>query len=384
MRSAKIALGIVSFCATLLAAEILLAWIHPQVNRRPKVWQFDARLGWKHVPASAGWMVGPEYQVEMRINKDGLRDRHYAREKPEKAQRILAFGDSFVEGWGVRVEDSIAKRLEELLQQGSQEEVEVINFGVAGYGTDQEFLFYQQLGKRYRPNQVIVFFYVNDLINNMSQQGIGAERGYKPYFRWTPRGQLELAGMPVKKAPFWDPGAWEKQPWDRRLDKYMWENWHLYVLLNKALAPAELNTDQRQVFYEALYGMGHDSKVARAWEITGGLLRLFQLQVQRAGAELLLVYVPAIVQVEEENWQAKRDLFGLLGEFDLHRPNRELKRQAERYAIPYLDLTEAFVKAAQESPLYFRESHWNPQGHALAARLVADFLRQSAGREIRE
>jgi lysophospholipase L1-like esterase len=378
LKSAKIALGLVSLCVSLLVAEVLLSWLEPQVNRRPEVWHFDAHLGWKHLPSSSGWMVGPEYEVEMRINKEGLRDQMYAREKAPAAQRILLFGDSFVEGWGVRVEDSIAKKLEEQLRQDGQDRVEVINFGVAGYGSDQELLFFEELGSQFEPDQVVVFFYVNDLINNMSKQGIGAERGYKPYFRFDRMGRLQLAGTPVKKVPFWDKSAWQEQPWTRHFEKYLHENWHLYVLLNKALTAAELDTGQRQKFYQALYGVGSDSNVFKAWELTGSLLQIFQTQVEKAGAELVLVYVPAIVQVEEENWQTKRDLFGLIGEFDLQRPNWQLKRQAARYDIPLLDLSEEFIKKAQDSELYFRESHWNPQGHALAARLVADFLRQRA------
>ena len=375
LRGAKIALGLASVCLGVLLGEILLSWVDPQVSRRSRVWQFDPDLGWEHIASSTGWMVGPEYEVEIRINADGLRDRSHSREKEAGTRRVLVFGDSFVEGWGVRLEDSVSKLLEENLQQRSaSSSVEVINFGVAGFGTDQEMLLFEKLGSQYRPDQVLVFFYANDLANNSSRMGIGAERGYKPQFRLGRNGQLFLTGVPVKKVPFWDEDAWRAQPWKRRLGKYLYEHWHLYVLLHKVLAPAEVKAEQRQMFYESLYGKGYDPRIGQAWELTGRLLQSFKEKVVGANAQLLLVYVPAIVQVEEENWTMKRDLYGLIGEFDLRKPNRELARLAARYDIPMLDLNEEFARQARRQILYFRESHWNPQGHALAARLVADYL----------
>ena len=91
---------------------------------------------------------------------------------------------------------------------------------------------------------------------------------------------------------------------------------------------------------------------------------------------MLLVYVPAIVQVEETNWRSKRDLYGLIGEFDLQKPNREIARLAAAYGIPLLDLYEPFMRVSEREELYYRESHWNVRGHALAANLIGDYLLQ--------
>ena len=89
---------------------------------------------------------------------------------------------------------------------------------------------------------------------------------------------------------------------------------------------------------------------------------------------MLLVYVPAIVQVEDDNWRSKRDLLGLIGEFDLQKPNRQIARLAAAYGIPLLDLYENFKQVSGAEELYYRESHWNPRGHALAAGLIGDYL----------
>ncbi|MCY3736139.1 MAG: SGNH/GDSL hydrolase family protein [Gemmatimonadaceae bacterium] len=380
VRGSKVLLAIGGLTAGLLLSEGLLGWWKPQVSRQPSLWRFDDRLGWHHVPGASGWMRRPEFEVEMSINAAGLRDREYPLDRPSGGWRLLLFGDSFVEGWGVPAQDVVSSRLEARLKtEAAATPVEAINFGVAGYGTDQELLLFEQSGKRYRPDQVLLFFYANDLINNASDRGIGSERGYKPYFRVDPRGRLRLRGVPVKRSRFWDgSSAW---PWEHRLDKYLKERLHVYAALRKAWSGAGVPEGSRQRFYEVLYGVEDDPTAERYWRLTGEILRAFRESASRAGAELILVYAPAIVQVEQENWRMKRDLFGLIGEFDLDKPNRRLAVEAARDGVPLLDLTPSFRKHTGHRRLYYEESHWTPEGHALAARLVADYLLRRRGQE---
>lgn len=368
MKGGRFFLGLAGLAAGLLLCEAVLSWVKPQVYRRPRVWQFDPELGWSHIPSSSGWLVTPEFAVEFRINSAGLRDREFQLEKSPGVRRILVFGDSFVEGWGVRQEETVSEQLEERLY-----EVEVLNFGVAGYGTDQEWLLFEKAGQRCQPDLVVVFFYGNDLWNNAARQGIGAERGYKPFFQVEPDGQLRLGGVPVKKLDFWDQEA--SLPWPRQLERYLQQHWHFYVLLRKAVAP-EIPVKQQQEYYAGLYGSQDDPRWARVWELTGRILREFAARAERAGARMLLVYVPAIVQIEEEDWQMKRQLHGLMGEYDLLKPDRQLARFCHQYHIPLLDLYEPFKQAASSQKLYFRDSHWNAQGHALAAEQLAAYLSQ--------
>ena len=328
-------------------------------------------------------MRRPEFEVEMRINADGLRDREYPLERPPGGWRLLLFGDSFVEGWGVSSEDAVSSRLEARLQSEAPDTpVEAINFGVAGYGTDQELLLFEQSGKRYRPDQVLLFFYANDLINNASDRGIGSERGYKPYFRVDPRGPAAPPG-----------GAREEEPLLGRIERLAVGAPAGQVPQGasprvrrapQGVSPARgVPEGSRQRFYEVLYGVEDDPTAERYWRLTGELLRAFRESASRARAELILVYAPAIVQVEAENWRMKRDLFGLIGEFDLDKPNRRLAEAAARDGIPLLDLSPAFRKHSGHRRLYYEESHWTPEGHALAARLAADYLlrrRQEASR----
>lgn len=380
MQIGKFVIGVAGLLVGLLIGEGFLSLLAPQVHRKSRLWEHDARLGWRHVPGAVGEMVSPEFAVEVSINEDGLRDRNYPQERSADTWRLLAFGDSFVEGWGVSLGASVSKQLEAALRkQISDRRVEVINFGTAGYGTDQELLFYEGLGRQYEPDDVLVFFYANDLWNNTAKKGIGAERGYKPYFRIGRGNRLSLGGVPVAKIPSWDPNWVERLPWKVRLERYLQRHWHLYALLGKMYQAPEVDAQQRRNYYEGLYGAGVEEYWQPLWELTGRLLQTFQERVHKEGARMLLVYVPAIVQIEEDDWRTKQELHDLVGTFDMEKPNKRLASFAHQYGIRFVDLYPAFKEASRDRVLYMRDSHWNEDGHALAAEVIAGFLADEPG-----
>lgn len=89
--------------------------------------------------------VEGHYQKEgesyVRINSDGLRDREHAKAKPADTVRIAVLGDSLSEAMHLPAELAFWSLLERKLQECNAfpgKQVEVINFGVSGYGTAQE------------------------------------------------------------------------------------------------------------------------------------------------------------------------------------------------------------------------------------------------------
>ncbi len=378
---ARAALVVASLAVGLILCEVLLRFFAPQVTRRHVLWAYDAELGWRHIAGASGRMLSPEFDVNVHINSDGLRDREYSEEKPPNVHRILVFGDSFAEGWGVPVDRSFSEKLESNLGGREGRVLEVLNFGVAGFGTDQELLLFRRHGTRYHADDVVVLFYANDLWNNLSRRGIGSERGHKPYFRISREGELMLRGVPVKKSRYWSlqEGAWNP-PAAQRFQRYLFDHWHTLALVGKALRSSPVPAAQRAKYYEGLYGRTETARDKTGWRLTGAILREFQQAVVATGARFHLVYVPAIVQVEEENWRLKRQLHGLAGEdFDLQKPNRQLRAITTDHQIFFIDLTPSFVAEAGTRTLYFRDSHWNEAGHALAAEVVGEHLQPRLG-----
>ncbi|MEE2657826.1 MAG: SGNH/GDSL hydrolase family protein [Candidatus Latescibacterota bacterium] len=353
----------------LIVGEIGLGLVYPQIYRSPGVWQHDPQLGWAHRPGSQGRLVSPEFDVAYRIGEAGLRDDDPSSTKGDRVTRVLLHGDSFAEGWGVGEEETLERHIERWATALTDGPVEVLNLGVAGYGTDQQLLQFSDLGKSLSPHLVVVLVYAHDLWNNASRRGIGAERGPKPYFRLGPKG-LELHGVPVAGDAYW------RRKNEQSVERFFSERSHLYSLMRKAWREqAAISPTGRQRFYAALYGNDDQSEYRPLWKLTEAIIAEFAQRVHAAGARFVLVYAPAIVQIEVDDWETKRELSQLTGAFDLLLPNRRLADFARAWKISFLDLYPAFRRAAKNGELlYYRDSHWTPRGHKLAAVELATFL----------
>jgi hypothetical protein len=97
--------------------------------------------------------------------------------------------------WGLYVEN--AQRATDLLRQ-QMPGYRIVNAGVAGYGTDQEYLLLKRLWDRFRPTIVVVIYTcINDRADNTQNV---RNFTYKPYFESAPDGGLLLQGQPTPKA----------------------------------------------------------------------------------------------------------------------------------------------------------------------------------------
>src|SRR5262249_21134530 len=108
----------------------------------PDFYAFDPDIGPVHAPNMRGWftMEGRSY---VSINSDGLRDREHTVAKPKDTIRIATLGDSFTEAFQIPAEDaywSVLQRRLEACPRLHGKHVEVLNFGVGGYGATQEYL----------------------------------------------------------------------------------------------------------------------------------------------------------------------------------------------------------------------------------------------------
>jgi lysophospholipase L1-like esterase len=120
-------------------------------HQQPTYLDHDPLLGWSPRPLGST----PLY----RANAAGLRaDREYPLEPPPGAFRVAAFGDSFVHGDEVAFADTWGQQLE-----AEMAGLELINFGVSGYGVDQALLRYQSVGRRYGARVVLIGFMTEDL-----------------------------------------------------------------------------------------------------------------------------------------------------------------------------------------------------------------------------
>ena len=132
----------------LIALGFLLGGVIAEIALRlmgysyPEFYSLDQARGYALRPNVEGW-YRKEGEAYVRINSDGLRDREHSITKPEDTVRIAVLGDSYPEALSVSVEDAFWSVMERKLHECSAfpgKKIEVINFGVSGYGTAQELL----------------------------------------------------------------------------------------------------------------------------------------------------------------------------------------------------------------------------------------------------
>jgi hypothetical protein len=102
-------------------------------------------------------------------NNFGLRE-HSNRflPKPENVLRIAIFGDSVTFGQGVLDNETLPYQIEKLLNDHFVEQckVEVFNFGVSGFNSLQELIYFSKFGMKFSPDIVLFQWLINDYETN--------------------------------------------------------------------------------------------------------------------------------------------------------------------------------------------------------------------------
>src|SRR5687768_12971582 len=91
---------------------------------------------------------GDEGGGHVRINSAGFRDEEWAIAKPANTVRIALLGDSFVEAPQVAENERFGELLQRQLTADrvlGDRAVQVLNFGVSGYGTAEELLTFRHV-----------------------------------------------------------------------------------------------------------------------------------------------------------------------------------------------------------------------------------------------
>lgn len=117
-----------------------------------KVASSNPRLGHLHKADARAHLMG----VDIALSSAGLRDQEYPRQ-PGTKRRLLFLGDSLTLGWGVAQHQTFADLLEQALP-----DTEILNFGVGNYNTEQEVELLLERGFEFCPDEVVVFWFIND------------------------------------------------------------------------------------------------------------------------------------------------------------------------------------------------------------------------------
>jgi hypothetical protein len=382
----------------LLAASLLLAGLvgegmlrvaNPSVRQpfqvqatreseRAKFSSHHPLLGWIGTPGAEDDFSYIDTRHHVRQNAHGFRGSEYGFER-SPARRVVVLGDSFVWGFGVEDEQIFTSRVE----RESEGALELVNLGVSGYGNDQALLLWRLLGRRFRPDELLlVVTPYTDIWENVSDEAYGYP---KPVFRFEGR-RVEILNQPVPNTRPDEAGAEAVDPYLRRSSNRLASRSALFAasLLALARSPdlrARLEDWQllprRTNWFPSppsLYAQPPIPETRAQWDALLRILDLFRTEVGFLEAKLRLLIVPGVEQVYDEQWQAfvARSELPPGSRWDREAPNRILSEYGREHGLEVIDPLPLLRAEARRDPfLYFAwNKHWTAEAHRLVAELV--------------
>jgi hypothetical protein len=395
----KLTLLLISLVVGLFVTEIALRIINYSF---PTFYSPDEYRGYALTPNIEGW-YRKEGESFVRINADGLRDVEHSRQKPGNALRIAVIGDSYAEAFQVPLEQAFWKVAEDRLNGCAAlngQKVEMINFGVSGYGTAQQLITLQRQVSDYSPDVVLLAVTTNnDVLDNSRALKKTDEI---PYFIY--RGeQLELDDSFRANSAF----RWRQSRlsrfgvWFRDNLRFVQLGHHAqyaiknYLAKRRAPAPAQQIAQQTppaaapQNSAVRAEDVGIDNMIYRepadpnwleAWRVTEGLMLEMRRETESRGARFVVVTLSNGIQVFPE--AAPREAFlQKIGARDIFYPDRRIKNLGARENFTVFNLAPDLQAYAEQNKVFLHgfgaelgNGHWNAEGHRVAGELLTKKL----------
>jgi len=398
---AKLLLASVGFLVGGAVAEIVL---RVAGYSAPDFYTLDNSRGYALRPRTEGWFRR-EGEAYVRINSDGLRDREHAITKPANVVRIALLGDSYAEAFSVAAEDTFWSVMEKKLTECDAfngKQVEVLNFGVSGYGTGQELITLREQVWKYYPDIVMLavttnndvldssrllkktdkipYFVYNDgrlILDNSFRDSpafLGAQSWINRFGRWL-RDHSRVAQAAVeghRGFKIWLT-SWKSKrsvPQPARVTGAN-EMGKTQPKVDAALLADELGTEHL-VYLEPINPAWND-----AWHVTEGLILAMREEVKSHGAEFVVVTLSNGPQVHPDP-KVREEFKKSLGIVDLYYPDQRIKALCVREQIPVVTLAPELQELAELNKVSLHgfgsnlgNGHWNSVGNRAAGELIA-------------
>jgi lysophospholipase L1-like esterase len=342
----------------------------------------DPLLGRRLVPNLDGWRssVG-ESRVYFRTNSHGLRGDEIPYEKPPDHFRIMILGDSFVEGYSVAEEDTLSEQLSALLNRRDDlPPIEVINAGTSTYTTANETLFFESEGLRYEPDAVLLVYYAgNDVIENVPFGGV----------EWEQAEPLTVGDLGDAYAADTNQPSETVDPLLVQLRYRLRESSllvHYTMESARRLPIAARLAGALGGSYVAnahqLYNPHPPEEIETAWTTTQRTLERLARICDQRDIHLLVVVWPEEPEYDDDMWERRQLAYPATKGHDQTLPSSRTTELLGDLSIPYYSLLPVMQSAWQESDrgnalMFGIDGHPTPDGYAVAAEAIGEFILQS-------
>lgn len=337
----------------------------------------------RYAPGQSGvYRMRDEIAAPYRINQQGWNANRprYVPEKPAGARRVAILGDSYVEGFQVPVDASLAEQLEAL---PGASKLEVYRFGISGAPFSHYLWMAEREALRYRPD-VLVF----NLVHNDFDESIRPLPGrYTSAFMTLAIDRDAIAGErpPGRSAPRWtDTLARSAALRYLRFNRQVTLG-TIYAALGIA-APRRADEDIAPPPPETpVAGRGPSGEGAAGLPPVDANVEIARVLARPKLIESAVDYMVARAAKIGRACDCRVLLLmdGARQAIYEGRDSRALQLNAlvaaaaGRHGVGFVDLHPLFAAAWQRDRQHFdfpHDGHWNTRGHALAARAIREWI----------
>lgn len=314
----------------------------------------DPIVGWRLKPSQKTHLRWQSYDYMVTSNSLGFPGPEYPVARAPGSLRVLTVGDAFTSAEGVDTDKAWPRLLEVRLRQAlKRDDIEVLNFGITGYGPNQYAAVVSRYAPVYRPDVIIVAMFVNDfedvlITDEEFHRSIGFE--LPPPDNWRSIASLSHLRHLLRTEVF-EPLREAIRGTPRTYGYFLGQ----FASLERGRAD--------------LIGDGCQRTTERLHEI--------KKVADRIGARLIIIIVPAPVQVcapDQLAYYPRSIDINDAERFDLDQPQRMALSIAETLNVPAYDLRRTLRLEAVGCVYQSRNMHWTTAGHEATATFLADRL----------
>ncbi|MFC1589886.1 SGNH/GDSL hydrolase family protein [Candidatus Omnitrophota bacterium] len=306
--------------------------------------------------AEFNFVLAGDFRTKISTNSFGFRDKEYSLDKSEGVHRILVLGDSKAFGYGVDLQNSFPKVLENLLNNSrlnKKKKFEVINAGIPGHGIYNMSKLFEFYGVKFKPDLTILTIEIFDITGTFSR----------------------IASLQKKTSS-------QNVSLLKKIKVFLYNHTATYVFLeekfDKLLKNLALREKDHSKPVDSIYlSPLSDDDVKKIEDGENEISRIRQL-CESMGSKYLVVVIPREIEIDRSRLSHYRQI-GSAKEIDfdsLESSYGHLKYYLDSNDINYLFVYEALRrKVEKKEQLFFkRNSHYNKIGNYYIAQEIFEYL----------
>jgi len=339
------------------------------IFKQDYLWQYDEYLGSIHIPGKKGMWCRTEFCHNYTVNSCGFLDDEFKINKTSGEKRILIFGDSMMEAVHVYHTNKTHFLLEKKLKT-INEKYSVYNFGIAGQGPAQYLLALFKYGPVFKPDIVIFAIYPGNDFKSLNP--ILCEKdGYTsmgPYYIWE-HNKLHLKRDRQKK-----PNTVMNM-----LKKSKILN---FIILRLSVIDRKMRTFSETIPVEFLVYDPNNKEYNKSFMLNEKIMLAAKNFTNELGSKFILVTLATDVHLDKNKWNQTIKTYPAMQNktWNLEFPIQKLEKFCENSNISCLHLLypfQEYVASTGKELHFYKNRHWNENGHKLAASEIFKYLNET-------